>query len=287
MSPPNDHRKPVVLSRLLRLFFWALILCYLTAGAVVTLNQRWFIYVPPVFTSRHMDELAKEANLQRWTNVGGEPIGMKRLSPQQPAQGSVLILYGNGSCTVNCSHYADDIQSVAPLDVFILEYPGYGDRAGSPNQFSLTRAAEAALKAVPTNRPVYLVGESLGSGVAAHLAGDYPGKIAGLLLLSPFNRLTDVAQYHMPVFPVHLILLDRFPAADDLRHYHGPVGIMVDGRDQVVPEKFGRQLYDGYAGPKRLWVFPDSGHITIGESPEIFWNEVLQFWRANQSAGSD
>ena len=36
-----------------------------------------------------------------------------------------------------------------------------------------------------TNRPVYLVGESFGSGVAAYLAGTRPDRVAGLMLLSP------------------------------------------------------------------------------------------------------
>jgi pimeloyl-ACP methyl ester carboxylesterase len=283
MSQHTERRKPVVLSRLLRLLLLSLLLFYLVAGAVVSLNQRWFIYVPPTYTSRHMDRMAREANLKRWMDSAGEPIGMKRLSARRPAVGSVLILYGNGSCAVNCARYADDIQNVASLDVFILEYPGYGDRAGTPTQDSLTQSAENGLEMLPTNQPVYLVGESLGSGVAAHLAGAWPDKIAGAILLSPFNSLTDVAQYHMPVFPVHLILMDRFPSEDDLRRYHGPVGVMVDGRDQIVPEKFGLRLYNDYAGPKRLWEFPQGGHIVIAEPPPEFWGEVVEFWQTNHS----
>jgi len=284
MSEHTERRKPVVLSRLLLLLFWSLLAFYLVAGAVVSLNQRWFIYAPPTYTPRHMDRLAQAANLERWKDSAGEPIGMKRPSARQPAAGSVLILYGNGSCAVNCAHYADDIQKVAAFDVFILEYPGYGDRSGSPNQSSLSQAAENGLEMLPTNQPIYLVGESLGSGVAGHLAGAYSGRIAGAILLSPFNRLTDVAQYHMPVFPVHLILMDRFPSGDDLRRYHGPVGVMVDGHDQVVPEKFGLRLYNDYAGPKRLWEFPQSGHIVIAEPPAQFWKEVVEFWQSNRSS---
>ena len=282
MSEPTEHRKLVRPSRLLLLLFWALLGFYLVAGAVVSFNQRWFIYVPPTYTSRHMDRLARESNLERWTNSAGEFIGMKRLSARQPAEGSVLILYGNGSCAVNCAHYVDDIQNVAALDVFILEYPGYGDRSGSPSQKSLTRAAADGLEALPTNKPVYLVGESLGSGVAAHLAGARPDKIAGAILLSPFDSLTDVAQYHMPVFPVHLILMDRFSSGEDLRRYHGPVGMTVDGCDQVVPEKFGLRLFDGYHGPKWIWEFPQGGHIEIREPPAKFWKEVVEFWRTNR-----
>jgi fermentation-respiration switch protein FrsA (DUF1100 family) len=94
----------------------------------------------------------------------------------------------------------------------------------------------------------------------------------------------DVAQDHMPFLPVWLLLIDRFPSEDYLRHYHGPVGIMVDGRDEVVPEKFGLRLYDGYSGPKRLWRFPDGNHISIMEPPDKFWGGVLSFWQTNRSS---
>jgi pimeloyl-ACP methyl ester carboxylesterase len=195
-----------------------------------------------------------------------------------------LVVYGNGSWSAGCAHYADGIQSVAAFDVYILEYPGYADRAGSPSQNSVFQAADEALQLLDTNRPTYVLGESLGTGVAAHLAGTHPDQIAGLILLSPFNRLTGVAQNRMPFLPVRLLLVDRFPSEVYLTHYHGPVGMTVDGFDNVVPEKFGQLLYDGYAGPKHLWRFPGGNHIAIAEPPARFWGEVLAFWQTNASA---
>jgi fermentation-respiration switch protein FrsA (DUF1100 family) len=82
--------------------------------------------------------------------------------------------------------------------------------------------------------------------------------------------------------PVGLLLVDRFPSEDYLRDYHGPVGMVVDGLDQVVPEKFGRRLYEGYAGPKRLWEFPNGAHATIMEPPEQFWKEAVEFWQTDR-----
>jgi hypothetical protein len=132
-----------------------------------------------------------------------------------------------------------------------------------------------------TNQPIYVLGESLGTGVAAHLAGTFPDQVAGVILLSPYNRLTELAEQRMPWLPVRLLLLDRFPSEVYLRNYHGPVAFSLDGRDNIVPERFGRQLYDGYAGPKRLWRFPQGGHIAIGEPTAQFWTEVLGFWQDN------
>lgn len=275
---------PKLATRLVRWLLLSGAVIYLIACLVAAYYQRALIYHPRIRTSQQVDEAAQSTRLERWCNQAGQPIGMKRLSRRQPADGQVLITYGNGSWAVGCAHYADDIQNVAALDVFILEYPGYADRAGSPSQKSIFRAAEDAFQSLDAHKPVYLLGESLGSGVASYLAGTYPRKVAGLILLSPFNRLTDVAQHRLPLLPARLMLLDRFPSEDYLRDYHGPVGIVVDGLDKAVPSEFGIKLYDRYAGPKRLWNFPDGHHVSIMESPSRFWGEVIDFWRTSQGA---
>jgi len=278
MSSPIKGRRNSV-RRILRLLLLAGLISYAAVCLIVAVGQRSLLYVPPHSTAGQVDAEAKAAGLERWRDASGQAIGLKRLSPRQPAAGQVLIVYGNGGCATGCAHYADDIQNVAPLDVFILEYPGYADRPGSPTQKSLFRAADQAGQLLPTNLPTYVLGESLGTGVAAYLAGSHSNRVAGLILLSPYDYLSNVAQHRMPFLPARYLLLDRFPSADYLRYYHGPVAVMVDGRDDIVPEKFGKQLYDGYAGSKRLWQFPGGFHITIMEPPSQFWSEVLDFWR--------
>jgi fermentation-respiration switch protein FrsA (DUF1100 family) len=103
-------------------------------------------------------------------------------------------------------------------------------------------------------------------------------------LFAPYNRMADAAQYRYPILPVHLLLVDRFPSGDYLRNYHGPVGVLVAGQDHVVPEKYGRRLYDGYAGPKRLWEFPLEDHETIMFKLPKVWKQIIAFWQANQPA---
>ncbi|HTA28948.1 MAG TPA: alpha/beta hydrolase [Candidatus Cybelea sp.] len=244
--------------------------------------QRSFMYFPSVFSRQQVDAMAHTARMERWTNSTGQFIGMKRLSPRQPAEGTVMITYGNGGTAISCDHYANDIQGVAAFDIFILEYPGYEDRPGRPSQISLFTAADEAFLVLPAKKPVYLVGESLGTGVASYLAGTYSNRIAGLLLISPFNNLADAAQIHFPFLPVFLLLRDRFPSEKYLRNYDGKVGITIDGKDTVVPDKLGYRLLHAYAGPKRLWAFPDGGHCEIKERPLIFWKEVIDFWQSNR-----
>jgi hypothetical protein len=279
----SQYFKPVSLRRFGRLLLLSGLMFYVLLCASVAIFQRSLIYYPLIFTSAQVDQMAADANLERWKNSSGESIGVKRLSSKQPAIGQILIFHGNGDYAAGFSFLADEIQSAGSFDVFILEYPGYADRSGSPSQRSLFRAADEAFQLLGTNRPVYLVGQSLGSDVAAYLAGTHPDKVAGVILISPFNRLTSVAQNHYPFLPVWLLLLDRFPSEDYMRNYHGPVGVVVDGYDNIVPEKFGLSLYNGYAGSKQLWEFPRGGHTAIVEPPDKFWKEVVAFWQANQT----
>ena len=244
--------------------------------------QRRMIYFPPPVKSVEVEQYAASQNLTRWTNSHGEPIGWKRLSPVQPAQGQVLITHGNAGCAFQCGHYADAIQQAAPLDVFIVEYPGYENRPGKPTEGSLYASAEEALELLPTNRPTYLVGESLGTGVATYLAGRHPNQVAGVALLAPYNSLVSVGQSHMVILPVSLILADRFPSQEHLRNYQGPVAMLVAGRDTVIPEKFGRRLYAAYPGPKRLWEFPEGNHGTVMLQPPETWKQIIEFLQANR-----
>lgn len=190
-------------------------------------------------------------------------------------------MYGNGSTAVGCADYANDIQKVAPMNIYILEYPGYQDRPGKPAEKSLFTAARDAFEMLPTNRPIYLVGQSLGTGVASYLAGTYTNRVAGIVLISPFNSATAVGQHRYPILPVWLLLVDRFPSDYYLRNYHGKVGVSVDGQDTVVPEKFGLRLYNDYTGPKKLWEFPEGRHCEIYVPQTKFWKEAVAFWQNN------
>lgn len=244
--------------------------------------QRSLLYFPRVYSSAKVNGLAQAANLIRWTNSDGANIGFKRLSPKHPAVGSVLITYGNGGTATGGAGYANDIQGVAAMDVYILEYPGYADRPGHPTEKDIFAAAADAFQMIPTNKPIYLVGQSLGSGVASYLAGTFTNRIDGLVLLSPFTSVTDVGQHRYPFLPVFLLAVDRFPSKYYLQNYHGKVGVTVDGKDVVVPEKFGLRLYNSYAGPKKLWEYPNGVHCEIYLPHSKFWKEAVAFWQSNR-----
>ena len=139
------------------------------------------------------------------------------------------------------------------------------------------RAALRQLKAEGPG-PVFLLGESLGSGVAVQVAAAEPGAVAGLLLVTPFARMTEVASHHYPLVPMRLLLRDRWDSQGAVRGYPGPVALLLAGRDEVVGAAQGRRLAAAVPGPVFVREVPWADHnglpLEPGQSP---WPELLGF----------
>jgi len=261
---------------------WICLGLYVLAALTVMFLQRGMIYHPSRAPGTVLSELARAEGFAPWVNTAGQRIGWKSLQSAGTSRSRALIFQGNAGFALDRADYAKALQQATGFDVFILEYPGYGDRPGAPSQKALCDAAEEAFQLLSINGPVHLVGESLGTGVAAYLAGAHPKSVGGLFLFTPFNNLASVAQRHMPIFPVRWMLWDRFPSDEYLKNYRGPVAVMLAANDEVVPNKFGRRLFDGYAGPKKLWEARNSGHSDVLNQPPEFWKEVAAFWESRR-----
>jgi hypothetical protein len=243
--------------------------------------QRRLIYHPPPPTSSSAAAAVAEG-FEPWLNRSGQPIGW-RMGGRVPSRGCVLVFHGNAGSAAHRAYLARPIHEATGLDVHVLEYPGYDGRPGDPSESTLTAAALEGLDAVQGRGPVYLVGESLGTGVAAFIAGKRPADIAGVVLLAPFTSLVAAARAHFPWLPVSWMLLDRYPSDRWLEGYRGPVAVVVGERDEVVPAALGRALHAGYAGPKRLWEMAGEGHNDVPDRPREWWEEAFEFLR--KSAG--
>jgi pimeloyl-ACP methyl ester carboxylesterase len=195
----------------------------------------------------------------------------------QATRARVLVLHGNAGSALGRAYY---VAALAPhgLDVVLLEYPGYGARPGSPSLATLTAAAVEAVDALAAEgAPVWLVGESLGSGVAARAGALRPETVGGLLLVTPFADLAAVARAHYPFVPTAL-LRDRFTPEADLAGFRRPVVVLVAGRDEVVSAEQGRRLHAALPGPKLLLEQPAARHNSLDLAPESpLWREAVAF----------
>jgi pimeloyl-ACP methyl ester carboxylesterase len=269
-----------VLAQRARRALLTLVALYLLLCAAGCALQRRLIYFPTKLDPRVAEQMAAKEGFQPWRNPAGEIIGWKFPASSSPTA-SVLIVHGNAGSALNRDYFARPIHEASTFDAYVLEYPGYGPRPGKPSMNSFLAAAEEAFALLPTNQPAYVVSESIGTGVAAHLARVYPNRVSGLVLFAPYNDLVSVGRRQMPFLPVRWILRERFNPAEWLKDYRGPVSFVIAGADEIIPPDLGRKLHDGYAGPKRLQVIEGARHNDIAGQPPEWWREQLKFWQAN------
>lgn len=269
----------------------------LVAAAVLVVSgcQDLFVYHPTTADEATLLQRAAEKGLEPWPNAGEGRMGWYAPAPSDAAPGGpaspepaephrVIIFHGNGGQSVRRDHFVRGFQSDRARgrwEVYLLEYPGFGSRPGDPSEEALVSAAQDAvsylLDADP-KRPVYVVGESLGTGVASQVAAANPQTVPAILLITPFTNLVDVGARTAPRFLVRAVLRDRYDNEEALARYEGRVGVLLAGRDNVVPTDLGRRLYEGYDGPKRLWIQEEAGHNNLDYDPRLpFWGELTRF----------
>ena len=97
----------------------------------------------------------------------------------------------------------------------------------------------------------------------------------GLLLVTPFASMAEVAATHYPWLPVRLLMHSKFDAIGKIVRYHGPLLQSHGTADTIVPFKFGRRLFEAANEPKQFVEIPRGEH---NESPgRRYYAEVAKF----------
>ncbi|SBT09387.1 Alpha/beta hydrolase BEM46 [Candidatus Accumulibacter aalborgensis] len=196
-----------------------------------------------------------------------------------PPRGTAVIFHGNAGHAGHRDFYVGVLTRLG-LRVILAEYPGYGPRAGDLGETSLVADAEQtiALAHARYGGPLLIIGESLGAGVAAAASARQHEAVAGLLLITPWNRLEDVARHHYPLLPVKWLLRDRYDSMIHLASFGRPVLVAIAAEDRIIPPRFGRALYDALAEPRQLSVIKAAGHNDwFDRLDDAWWRQAIDF----------
>ena len=210
-----------------------LIICYLLMVALLYFMQRSLLFnpVPPVdgISTQTISFINDDITLQGWVLNQGKP--------------RTLIYFGGNSedITANIPLFEDLFRNHT---VYLVNYRGYGSSQGSPTEAGLFSDAMAIYDQIRhQHSSISLMGRSLGSGVAVYLAS--LRDIDRLLLLTPYDSISEVAQTHYPYFPTSYLIKDRFDSLAYAGSLKLPVLIVTAEFDRVVPVKHAENLRDG------------------------------------------
>lgn len=238
------------------------------------------LYFPTKHSEPAALEHAKDIGLEPWRDEAGALVGWRR--PSVKAFARLLIFHGNAGCALDRDYYANAFGG--HWEVYLFEYPGYGSRDGKPGKSAFIEAGTAAVENLLStdSRPIFLLGESIGSGTAAAIAGAMPAKIGGVALMLPFARLEEVAKEKFPWLPVSLLLRDKFDNIGALSTYRRPIAVIVAEKDEVVGSAQGHKLYEAYAGPKKLIILPNATHNRFPSGPDAEWFREVSLFFGNK-----
>ena len=176
----------------------------------------------------------------------------------------ILFLHGNGG---EIADRADRFAfyQLRGYGVAFLSWRGFGGSTGSPSETGLLTDAKAAYDhlrglGIPADR-IVLVGESLGTGVAVQLAGTVP--VGGVVLEAPYSAAVDIARLAYPWLPVGLLMKDQFRSRDHIAAVRAPILILHGDDDRVIPQGFGRRLFDAAGDPKTFLSLGPVGHEAL------------------------
>jgi hypothetical protein len=182
--------------------------------------------------------------------------------PCAGATRTLLIFHGNAG---NISHRLEWIQLLHKLNchILIIDYRGYGKSQGSPFEEGLYRDASAAYEwwvreRGSTGEQLVVMGESLGGCVAVDLAARvHP---AGLIVQSTFTSAWDMAKTLFPLGLLQPLTDIRFDAASKIKKVHCPKLMIHGNRDEIVPYRLGKKLYEVAPPPKLFYEVTGAGH---------------------------
>ncbi|MDB2438484.1 alpha/beta hydrolase [Hellea sp.] len=231
-----------------------LAILYIVLLAAVYFLQRDFIYNPP------KEYIAPDAMQLGMDEVDIGNGSMAWWAPPQPGKRTVIMFHGNASAIYSDHKIFQEIIAQGN-GLMSVGYAGYPGQPGKATEKAIVADAIPQYDWVVSQgvdpRDIAFLGTSLGSGVASQVS--VQREPALLILGAPFESTYALGKERMPIFPVKLLMKDKWRSDLALRGKKMPLVWIHGTDDHVIPIKEGRRLYDEYTGPKSAFVI-EGGH---------------------------
>lgn len=225
-----------------------------------------------IYFARHYGERSFEglpAGLVVLRDAQGSVVGFYR----PPLEGGVparlwLAFGGNGDLALRYEPLLAP-SATATQGFLMVEYPGYGARAGEPTPESLLSGTEQTLAALARHLDTTttelearssVLGYSLGSAAALQYAAKHP--VQRIVLVAPFTTMLEMARRSVG-YPLCELLRHRYDNVSALaavqRHRPTPLVVMHGSADELIPLEMGRALSAQVPG-SRFELVPGARH---------------------------
>jgi len=208
---------------------------YIGICVVLFVLQRNFLYFPqpssPVNDAAAINFDSDEEQLRGWVVNEGRD--------------RALIYYGGNAENIenNIAFFKDVLPEYT---VYLVAYRGYGNSTGYPTEEYLYHDALSIFDRVKENHAlIALMGRSLGTGVATYVAANR--QVSKLILITPFDSIVNVAKSIYWMFPVNLLLKDKYSSISRVDKITAQTYIFIAEHDQVISRARTESLISQFA----------------------------------------
>jgi fermentation-respiration switch protein FrsA (DUF1100 family) len=175
---------------------------------------------------------------------------------------TLIFFHGNAGSLENRIHKLNHFRDMN-INFLIIAWRGFSGNKGNPSEQGLYEDGKSAIdwliKKGVSEKNLILYGESLGTGVATHLAQNK--NYAGVILETPFTSMIDAAKKFYPYIPVKLLLKDKFENYKKINNISIPLLIIHGKVDKIVPYDMGKKMYELANQPKFFYSQEYGDHM--------------------------
>ncbi len=175
---------------------------------------------------------------------------------------TILYLHGNAGSLENRIHKINHFEDMN-INFLLLSWRGFNGNEGEPSEKGLYEDARSAVKWLINQgineENIIIYGESLGTGIATEIAQN--SHFAGIILESPFTSMIAAGKSKYPIFPIKLLLKDKYESDKKIKKIYSPVLVMHGEVDKIVPFWMGEKIFQLANEPKYSYFSKYDDHM--------------------------
>ena len=175
---------------------------------------------------------------------------------------TILYLHGNAGSLENRIHKINHFEDMN-INFLLLSWRGFSGNKGEPTEQGLYQDARSAVKWLIKQgvfeENIIIYGESLGTGVTTEIAQNK--NFAGIISETPFTSMVAAGKSKYPIFPIKLLLKDKYESDKKIKNIKSPVLIMHGEEDQIVPFWMGEKMFELANEPKYSYFSNYDDHM--------------------------
>lgn len=237
---------------------------YLIFAGMLYFKQHSLLYFPTPKIPHYFDEMI-------FTHQGED---LNIIIVNKGKQKAIMYFGGNKEpVAINADKFASTFPDHT---VYLVNYRGYGGSTGIPGEKENYGDAKAIFESLKKQHSdISVMGRSLGSGVATYLAS--VKDVNKLVLITPYDSIQRVAQARFPLYPMSLLLKDKYNSALKAKDVKAETLILIAEHDETIKLARTHNLIEAFSeshaakkSPIISKTIKDTGHNTILESDSYY-----------------